>query len=88
MFTGADNKVIVWNVNEDCAVFEIQHPDIPQCLSWNFDGSLIATTCKDKILRVADVRAEKFIQVCVFLLSFFQEIRKMVQNVFVKKYKL
>jgi len=63
IFKGYDNKVFIWNVAEGEALFEIVHPDVPTCLSWNYNGSLLATTCKDKALRVIDVRKETVIQV-------------------------
>ncbi len=36
-----------------------EHPDFPISMEWNEDGSLLATTCKDKIIRVYDPRAPK-----------------------------
>lgn len=59
---GYDNKVLIWNCEEGECVFEIPHPDVPTCLSWSFNGSQLATTCKDKTLRVIDVRQEKIVQ--------------------------
>ena len=41
----------------------LEHPDIAQGISWNYDGSLLATTCKDKTLRIYDPRQEKVVQV-------------------------
>ena len=35
------------------------HTDLPLSLSWNWDGSLFATTCKDKSLRIIDPRSGK-----------------------------
>ena len=32
------------------------HNDIIQSISWNRDGSLFSTTCKDKKLRIIDPR--------------------------------
>lgn len=37
------------------------HTEIIQSLTWNHDGSLLATTCKDKKIRVFDVRANKVV---------------------------
>jgi len=34
------------------------HDEVIQCLSWNMPGTLLATTCKDKMLRILDVRAK------------------------------
>jgi coronin-1B/1C/6 len=48
----------VWDLSQglEKSSFD-QHPDQIQCASWNYDGSLIATTCKDKMLRIVDPRA-------------------------------
>ena len=62
IFLGYDNSVRIWNVESGEDLFKIQHPDVPNCLSWNIDGSLLATTCKDKALRVIDPRKEKILQ--------------------------
>ena len=59
-------------------MFEIPHPDVPSCLSWSFNGSLLATTCKDKTLRVIDVRKEKIIQVRLYFLSVKVEMRILI----------
>ena len=48
--------------NNNCflVISEIScHTDIPLSLSWNWDGSAFATTCKDKSLRVIDARSGK-----------------------------
>ncbi|XP_076800317.1 coronin-1B-like isoform X2 [Clavelina lepadiformis] len=55
---GYDNRVLVWNVLTAEVVFEVTYGDIPTCMAWNFNGSLLATTCKDKALRIHDVRAD------------------------------
>jgi len=53
-----DNTIKVWDIEKASAVFSIdEHPDLPQSFEWNENGSLIATTCKDKLLRVFDPRA-------------------------------
>lgn len=38
------------------------HSEIIQSICFNFDGSLISTTCKDKKLRIFDVRSNKIVQ--------------------------
>jgi coronin-1B/1C/6 len=38
------------------------HTEIIQALTWNYDGSSLATTCKDKRLRVFDVRSKTVAQ--------------------------
>jgi len=67
-FAGADNKILLWNIEAGDCIFEMRLPDIPFSLSWNYDGSLVACTCKDKKLRVIDIRKEEFIQVCFIYL--------------------
>lgn len=61
--SGADNMIVLWDVGNGCALTEIScHPDNPLSVSWNYDGSLLATTCKDKTLRVIDPRSSKVVQ--------------------------
>ena len=38
------------------------HPDQIQCMAWNYDGSMIATTCKDKQIRIIDPRTGQVAQ--------------------------
>lgn len=60
---GADNMIVLWDVGNGCALSEIAcHPDNPLSVSWNYDGSLLATTCKDKALRIIDPRSGDVIQ--------------------------
>ena len=59
-----DPLIIIWNLETAEAAKIIDcHPDIIYSVSWNTNGSLIATTCKDKKIRTIDVRAETV--VCV-----------------------
>eukprot|EP00039_Didymoeca_costata_P017985 m.331632 g.331632 ORF g.331632 m.331632 type:complete len:468 (+) comp16770_c0_seq1:2765-4168(+) len=59
---GHDYVVMVWKLdksmeNGGCALQEITcHTDVINSVAWNMDGSLLATTCKDKVLRVLDPR--------------------------------
>ncbi|XP_053387812.1 coronin-1B-like isoform X2 [Mercenaria mercenaria] len=54
---GLDYKCIIWNVEQAEPVNVINcHNDIIQSISWNRDGSLFSTTCKDKVLRIIDPR--------------------------------
>ncbi len=41
-----------------------QHKGAITSLAWNLDGTLIATACKDKMLRILDPRG-KSVGVCV-----------------------
>lgn len=57
---GFDFLLILWNIGTGEAANVIDcHPDIIYSISFNRDGSLIATTCKDKMLRVVDPRSGK-----------------------------
>ncbi|XP_063759449.1 coronin-7 [Eleginops maclovinus] len=57
---GASKSPMIWDTNRQdtpLAVLE-QHGDQLQSLSWKRDGSLLASSCKDKMLRVFDPRAQ------------------------------
>lgn len=52
-----DFSVKLWDVEKGSNVTTIDgHSDIIQALDWNYNGSQIATACKDKKLRVFDPR--------------------------------
>jgi coronin-1B/1C/6 len=54
---GMDSKLVVWDVSAQTILREIAgHGDSIYSAAWNRNGSLIATTCKDKVLRVFDPR--------------------------------
>jgi len=50
------------------------HPDTIYSFDWNLDGSLIATTCKDKKIRVINPRNNEIVAVscilCLLALEF------------------
>ncbi|XP_030065052.1 coronin-1A [Microcaecilia unicolor] len=58
MSAGCDNIIIIWNVGTGEAVITLDehHTDMIYSVSWNFNGSLICTSCKDKKIRVIDPR--------------------------------
>lgn len=59
---GFDNVIIIWDVEPEAAVLILKgHPDTIFSFSFNWSGSLIATTCKDKKIRVIDPREGKLI---------------------------
>ena len=62
---GYDHKIIVWNTSsgEQLSLLDGYHPDIIYSFSWNYNGSLLATTCKDKKIRVIDPRRNEVISV-------------------------
>lgn len=55
-------KILVWNVSTATILTTIdcQHEIIS--ISWNFNGSRIVTSCKDKMLRVINPRTGEVIQ--------------------------
>jgi len=53
----ADNTIRIWHIpTGSTEILLDEHNDLPTSVSWNHDGSMIATTCKDKCLRVIDLR--------------------------------
>ena len=65
-----DPLVVIWNLETGEAAKVIELPDIIYSVSWDTNGSLIATTCKDKKIRTIDVRKEEI--VCVSRTLFFR----------------
>jgi len=53
---GSDNKVFIWNVGTAEVITEIDFPDIPLSAAWNWDGSQIVVSCKDKKVRTINPR--------------------------------
>ncbi|XP_049717146.1 coronin-6 isoform X2 [Loxodonta africana] len=55
---GGDNLIIIWNVGTGEVLLSLDdmHPDVIHSVCWNSNGSLLATTCKDKTLRIIDPR--------------------------------
>uniref|UniRef100_A0A8P4GBR8 Coronin n=1 Tax=Dicentrarchus labrax TaxID=13489 RepID=A0A8P4GBR8_DICLA len=59
---GSDNLVIIWNVGTGEALISMDdHPDLIYSISWNRNGSLFCTTCKDRRLRVCDPRKREVV---------------------------
>ncbi|CAG2238697.1 CORO2 [Mytilus edulis] len=62
---GFDHKCILWNVEQAEPISVIsEHPDSIYSISWNMDGSLFCTTCKDKQIRVLDPRTGSVAMEC------------------------
>ncbi|XP_024127253.1 coronin-7 [Oryzias melastigma] len=57
---GTTKSALIWDTNRKDAPLAAleQHGDQMQSLSWKRDGSLLASSCKDKMLRVFDPRAQ------------------------------
>lgn len=46
------------------------HEDIIYSLAFNFNGSLLATTCKDKMLRIIDARTGQVLRVRILVMFY------------------
>ncbi|RPA78934.1 DUF1900-domain-containing protein [Ascobolus immersus RN42] len=57
--SSGDFTIKIWDVEAGVARMTLDHHDIVQSLSFSANGNLLATTCRDKKLRVWDVRQEK-----------------------------
>uniref|UniRef100_A0AAG5D161 Coronin n=1 Tax=Anopheles atroparvus TaxID=41427 RepID=A0AAG5D161_ANOAO len=54
----AMDSVYLWDLTkQQQTFFNEEHPDVIQSLCWKTDGRLCATSCKDKMVRVMDLRA-------------------------------
>eukprot|EP00931_Biecheleriopsis_adriatica_P035962 TRINITY_DN2073_c0_g1_i1.p1 TRINITY_DN2073_c0_g1~~TRINITY_DN2073_c0_g1_i1.p1 ORF type:complete len:460 (+),score=91.68 TRINITY_DN2073_c0_g1_i1:59-1438(+) len=49
----------IWNVEEEREAFSIALPDVAFSQKWNYMGSLLAITCKDKKMKIVDPRQSK-----------------------------
>uniref|UniRef100_A0A2K6G7T9 Coronin n=1 Tax=Propithecus coquereli TaxID=379532 RepID=A0A2K6G7T9_PROCO len=60
---GGDNMIIIWNVGTGEVLLSLDdmHPDVIHSVCWNSNGSLLATTCKDKTLRIIDPRKSQVV---------------------------
>ncbi|XP_071037550.1 coronin-6 isoform X1 [Parasteatoda tepidariorum] len=56
---GADCKVRIWNVGTGEAISQMDHPDAIFHCCWNWNGSRLVTTCKDKKIRIFEPRTGK-----------------------------
>ncbi|XP_065207890.1 coronin-1C-A [Planococcus citri] len=54
---GSDNQVVLWNVGTGEVLIQIDcHPDIIYSACWNWEGTKLVTTCKDKRIRIINPR--------------------------------
>lgn len=61
----AAGSVNLWDLSVQKEAFgSNEHPDIIQSLSWKHDGTLLATSCKDKMVRIMDPRSNVPITMC------------------------
>jgi len=61
--SSTDFTVKLWDIEQGKNIKTVEgHADIVQSVDWNYNGSSIATTCKDKKARVFDPRSESISQ--------------------------
>lgn len=61
---GGDHAIFVWNTKTCEAVSTIRVHEQPiQSLSWNYDGSYFATSCRDKKIRIINPHTGEMISV-------------------------
>ncbi|XP_035793520.1 coronin-6-like isoform X2 [Anopheles albimanus] len=54
---GSDNLIVIWNVGTGEVLMRMDcHPDTIYSACWNWDGSQLVTTCKDKKIRILNPR--------------------------------
>ena len=57
-------KIFIWDVSNSAVLSTIDcHPEVILSVSWNYNGSRIVTSCKDKMFRVINPRNGEVLQV-------------------------
>lgn len=70
--TSNDGTYRFWDIEEGKEQLKVNGPnEMTLSNTWNWNGSILATSCKDKYLRTYDPRANKKILVNSFLHAFF-----------------
>jgi len=61
--SSADFSVKIWDIEKGTAALSIEglHSDLVQSVDWNFNGSLLASSCKDKKVRIVDPRQQRIV---------------------------
>ncbi|XP_076331551.1 coronin-1C-like isoform X1 [Tachypleus tridentatus] len=59
---GADCRILIWNIGTSELLSEITHPDIVFDCCWSWNGSCLATTCKDKKVRIYNPHSGEVVQ--------------------------
>jgi len=63
MSAGYDNTIKIWDIEAQSELFSYDgSTDLIQHVIWNRNGSILASTCKDKALRVYDPRSAAAVQ--------------------------
>ena len=70
--SAGDLSVRVWDIAAEKEVMKFTdlHTDVVQSVTFNWDSSLFATSCKDKLLRIFDPRTNKLVEVKKCYLTF------------------
>jgi len=55
----ADNLIKVWDIESGKEKLSNEQKNTPHSIDFNMNGSVLATTCKDKFLRLVDLRGNK-----------------------------
>lgn len=65
MHSTAAGNINLWDLTAQKEVFgSNEHPDVIQSLNWKLDGTLMTTSCKDKVVRIIDPRSNVPITLC------------------------
>lgn len=57
-------KIFIWDVGKSSIITTIDcHPEPILSVAWNFNGSRIVTSCKDKMFRVINPRSGEVLKV-------------------------
>ncbi|CAD7091004.1 unnamed protein product [Hermetia illucens] len=63
LYSTAAGCITLWDITSQKDIFfNNEHPETIQSLSWKNDGTVLATSCKDKIVRIVDPRSATAIQ--------------------------
>lgn len=60
-----DKTVKIWNLEQQKSVHSISCNESPTSVCWNFNGSLLALTARDKTLQIIDPRKQYIVQKCI-----------------------
>ncbi|CAF3833293.1 unnamed protein product [Rotaria sordida] len=61
--SGSDMKIFIWNVSKSAILSTVDcHTEAILSVAWNYNGSRIVTSCKDKMFRVINPRTGEIIQ--------------------------
>jgi len=56
-----DHCIRVWDAAEEEEMLSLEISDLPNAIKWDYDGSRLAVSCKDKLLRIVDPRTKEVV---------------------------